>query len=179
MEDLHDEEFEPLTVKQVSLKWGLYLGMAMIIYGILLQLLDQVGKTGLDMVNYVFMAALMYFAHKSFKDEGNGYMSYGQGLGIGTLMSVVGSFLSVTFSYIYVKFIDPSFMDIIKDLQIEKMQEQGLSDAQIDQAMEMSAAFMKPEIMFPMAFVFSVFFAFILALIISAITKNPDPSTQV
>ena len=179
MEDLHDEEFEPLTVKQVSLKWGLYLGMVMIIYGILLQLMDQVGNQALSYVNYVFMAALMYFAHKSFKDEGNGFMSYGQGLGIGTLMGVVGSLLSVVFSYVYVKFIDPSFMDIIKELQVEKMQEQGLSDAQIDQAMDMSAAFMTPEVMFPMAFVFSVFFAFILSLIVSAITKNVDPSTDI
>lgn len=179
MEDEQQEIQEQATVKQVSLKWGLYLGMVMIIYGMILQVAGLVGNQALSYINYLFMAVLMYFAHKSFKDEGNGYMSYGQGLGIGTLMAAVGGLISTVFSYIYVTFIDDSMLEIVREITEQSMIDQGLSDAQIEQGMAMSEKFMTPAVMFPMALVVSIFFGFILALIVSAITKNPDPSADI
>lgn len=179
MEDLHDEEFEPLTVKQVSLKWGLYLGMIFIIYGILLQLMDQVGNQALNYVNYVFLAALMYFAHKSYKDEGNGFMSYGKGLSIGTLMSVVGAVISSIFTYLYLTFIDDSMIQTILEKAEMDMIENGTPEAAVEQAMSITEKMMTPPIMAVLAIVFTVLFGFILSLIISAITKNPDPAEEV
>ena len=179
MEDEQQEVQEQVTVKQVSMKWGLYLGMVMIIYGMVLQVTGQVANQALGYVNYLFVAALMYFAHKSFKEDGSGYMSYGQGLGIGTLMAVVGGAISTIFSYLYVSFVDDSMLETIREVTEQSLVDQGMSDAQIEQAMSISEKFMTPAVMFPLAFVFFVFFGFILALIVSAITKKPDPSADI
>jgi hypothetical protein len=179
MEDEQEEVQEQVTVKQVSMKWGLYLGMVMIIYGMVLLLTDMVGNQALGYVNYVFVAVFMYMAHKSFKEEGNGYMSYGQGLGIGTLLTVVGSAMSTVFSFLYVSFVDDSLLEKMKEMTEQSFVDQGMTDAQIEQAMSISDKFMTPAVMFPIAFVFTVFFGFIISLIVSAITKNPDPSAEI
>jgi len=170
---------ERVTIKQVSMKWGLILGMVMIIYGMVLLLADLVGNQALGYVNYLFIAVLMYFAHRAYMDQGNGFMSYGEGLKIGVLMTVVGSLISNIFSYIYVTFVDDSMIQKIMDITEQKMLDKGLSDAQIDQAMSMTEKFMTPIVMFPIAFIFTVFFGFIVALVVSAITKKADPSLSV
>ena len=173
------EEQENVTVKQVSMKWGLYLGMVLIIYGMILLVADLVGNQTLGYVNYVFVAVFMYLAHKSFKDEGNGYMSYGQGLGIGTLMAVVGVAISTVFSFLYVTLVDDSMMETIREVTEQSFIDQGMTDAQIEQAMSVSEKMMTPAIMFPIGFIFMVIISFIIALIISAITKNPDPTADI
>ena len=174
-----NQEFEaPVTTKQVAMKWGLYLGMAMILYGMILQLTGQIGNQALGYINYLFVAILMFFAHKEFKESGNGFMSYKQGLGLGMIMVLIGSVISSLWSYIYLKFIDDSMLDIIKEKQLEEFEKQNMSDAQIDQAMAMMERFSNPEMIVVFAIVFGVFFGFIVSLIISAITKNPDPAQE-
>ncbi len=174
-----DEEYEKTTVKQVSLKWGLYIGLVLIVWSLIIQMAGLVGNQPLSYVIYLFIIAGIVLAHKEFKNEGDGFMSYSQGLGIGTLLSLVSGAISVVFSFIYVKFIDDSMLTIVKDLQVEKLEEQGLSDAQIDQAMSITEKFMVPEVMFPMALVAMVFFGFILSLIVSAFTKNVNPQAEI
>ncbi len=173
------EEYEKTTVKQVSLKWGLYIGLVMIVWGLVMQIAGLVGNQLLGSVSYLFLIAGIVLAHKEFKNNGDGFMAYSQGLGIGTLLSVVSGAISVVFSYIYVKFIDDSMLTIVRDLQVEKMEEQGLSDAQIEQAMEIAGKFMVPEVMFPLALLVMVFFGFILSLIVSAFTKNVNPQAEI
>lgn len=174
------EEMESnVSVKSVSMKYGLYVGLVMIIYGMILQFAGMAANQALGYVNYIFLIAFMVLAHKEYKEQGDGFMSYGKGLGIGTLTTLIGGLISIVFSYIYVKFIDDSIMDIIKETQIAEMESNGMSQAQIDQAMEFSAGFMTPEFIFPIAFVSMVFFGFIISLIVSAITKNADPSAEI
>lgn len=175
----NQEILEPVSVKQVAMKWGLYLGMVMILYSMVLQLTGQVGNQALGYVNYLLAAVLMYFAHKEFKDEGTGFMSYKQGFGIGALMSVVSSVISVIFMYIYVKFIDDSMLDIVRAQQIEELEKQGLSDAQLDQSIAMMEKFSTPEMIMGFGLFFGILFGIIVALIVSAITKNPDPAQEI
>ena len=177
--DEDEEEFDQATVKSVSMKWGLYVGLIFIAWGIIMQVAGLVGDQTMSYVSYIFLIIGMWMAHKEFKENGNGYMSYSQGLGIGTLMTLIASTISMVFSYIYVKFIDDSMLEIIKEKQMEQMQDGDLSDAQIEQAMEVSAPFMTPEVMFPIALVVTIFVGFLISLIVSAITKNADPSLEV
>ena len=177
--DEDEEEFDQATVKSVSMKWGLYVGLIFIAWGIIMQVAGLVGDQTMSYVSYIFLIIGMWMAHKEFKENGNGYMSYSQGLGIGTLMTLIASTISMVFSYIYVKFIDDSMLEIIKEKQMEQMQDGDLSDAQIEQAMEVSAPFMTPEVMLPIALVVTIFVGFLISLIVSAITKNADPSLEV
>lgn len=173
---MEEQEIEKTTVKQVSMKWGLILGVILIGFGIVIQIAGLIGNQAVSWLTYVFVAVIIYMAHKTFKDEGDGFMSYGQGLGLGTLVTTIAALVSSIFSYVYIKFIDDSMIEIVKELQYEKMLEQGNSEDQVEAAMEMTSSLMTPEFLVIMSLIATVFFGFILSLIISAITKNANPA---
>ncbi len=130
------------TVSQIAIRYGLILGLILIIISIIFEFLNLEFKTqqNLNYGSFIFVLAAIILAHKAFKEGGDGFMSLGQGIGIGTLLSVISGVISGIFTYVYLKFIDDSMLQEIKDLQIEGMEKQGMSDAQIEQAMEYAGA---------------------------------------
>ncbi len=171
---MEEEAQNTVTTRSIGFKWGIIAGLVGII---LFLLLDFTGQSNgpLRWVGILVTAVLIYLAHKAFKDEGDGFMSYGQGVGIGWWLSLISAALSSLFTYIYVKFINPSYMDFIKDEQIRSMEEQGMSPDEIDRAMEFAAVFSTPEAIFGFGLVFGILFGVIIALVVSAITKNENP----
>ncbi len=111
----------------------------------------------------------MVFAHKAFKEGGDGFMSYGQGLGIGTLISLISGLLSSAFMFIYIKFVDDSMIAQIKEQQISGMEEEGMSDAQIESAMEIASVFLTPGMIAIIGVVVFVFIGFVISLIVCSI----------
>ena len=102
-------------------------------------------------------------------------MSFGQGLGLGTLIAVISSIISSVFTFIYVSFINTNFIDAIREKSIADMEESGQSQAQIDQAMPFVEMFTSPAAMLIIGILFGVFFGFIISLLVTIFTKNQDP----
>ena len=167
------------TTRSVGVKFGLIMGAVSIAYFMTLIVLDVDTTEGVGRWASLFInAGLIFFAHKTFKDNSEGgFMSYGQGFTIGFWMSLVSSVISSVFTYIYVKFIDQGFIQMMLDKQEEGMLERGMSDAQVEQAMEMSAKFMTPNSMLIFGVIFGTIILLIVAAVISIFTqkKNPDP----
>jgi peptidoglycan/LPS O-acetylase OafA/YrhL len=170
---------QQVTTRGVGMQYGAIVGVIMIIYGTILQLTGLAMEQALSYVNYLFIAIVIFLAHKKFKEDGDGYLTYGQGLGIGFWVSLIGGVIAMVFSYVYMKFIDDSIMDQAMEKARFDMEEKGMSDAQIDQAMSITEKFMTPEMIFVMGIIGMLFFGFILSLIISAITKKTDPQLEV
>lgn len=172
---------DKVTVSQIGLKNGIIVGLVLIVYGMILQFLnlEMNMMQKLDYLKYVFVIVVIVLAHKAFKEGGDGYMSIGQGLGIGTLIGLVGGAISGAFLYIYIKFIDDSILTKIKDFQVEKMEEQGMDDATIDRAMEITSKLMSAELMPVWAILELVFVGFFLSLIISLFTKKANPTLEI
>lgn len=170
-----EENLEAPTVKSVAMKWGLIMGLISVGFFLIIALGGLQGNSAMQWVSLIPTIIVIYLAHKEFKDNGDGYMSYGQGLGLGTLLVLISSLISTVFFYIYVKFIDATYIDAVKDVQIAQFQEQGMSDSEIETAMGFSEGFMTPEVMSVFAIVFAVFAGFVVSLIVSAITKNSNP----
>jgi len=168
---------EKLTVKQVGFKYGIYLALVSIIYSLILQIIGQATNRPLGYVAFVFVIIALWLAHRDFKRD-NEYMSYGQGLGISMIIVSISSVLSSIFGYIYIKFVDDSMLDAIREQATIQMEERGMSDAQIEQAMEMQSKFTTPEMILVFGILFGIFFGFIIALIVTAITKKTNPELQ-
>ena len=66
-------------------------------------------------------------------------------------------------------------IELVKEKQIEEFERQGLTDSQIEQAVEMSEMFMTPGMIGVMAFIGMLLIGLVLGLIVSAIVKNPRP----
>ena len=84
----------------------------------------------------------IYLAHQYFKAQNGGFMSYGQGLVIGMLVSMVSGLLTGFFNYLYRTLIDPEMNGRMLETVRAKMEEGGnMSDEQIESAVNMTAKF--------------------------------------
>ena len=163
------------SVSKIAFKWGLIVGLVMIVYSLIILMSGQFGNNLLQSVAYLFLIVGIVLAHKEYKQSGDGFMSYGKGLGLGTLTVLVAVVLSSIFGYIYMTMIDPGVIDMIKEQQVTQLQEQGMSDAQIEQAMGFSESFMTPGALTIFGILITTFVGFILSLIVTAFTKNSNP----
>jgi len=170
-----------VTTKSVGIRYGVIMGVISIAYFIILNLL------GVDMTQgpgswgrYVYCAVLIFLAHKYFKDNGDSFMSYGQGIGISFWMGLISVAISSVFTYVYVKFIDTGFIQMIMDKTREQMEEKGtMSEEQIEQAMSITAKFMTPEMMLIFGIVFGIIGTIIIGLIVTIFTQKKSPEALV
>ena len=163
------------TTTKVALKWGIIIGICSVVFSTLIMVLGMVANQAIGFIAYIIIGIGVFMAMSAYKKENNGFMSYGQGLGIGALMAAVSGLLSSAYSFVYMKFIDPSVMDQIFKKAEADMEKKGLSPEQIDQAMEMSKVFMSPGAMFVWGVVGSIFLGFVFSVIIAAFVKKDKP----
>jgi hypothetical protein len=156
---------------------GVILGIVLIIYSVLLYILDLYLNKSLGYVSNLFLIIGLWWFTKSYRDNTlGGTISYGQALGYATVIVIVTALISSIYSYVFLSYIDPSMLDKIAAMSEEEMLKQGMSDEQIEMAQTMGKKFMNPALMNIMAFIGTVIFGFLIALITSAIVKKEgDP----
>ncbi len=166
---------EQPSVARVALKYGLIVAVASIVYNTILLISELNQNQALTSLGLIILVIGMVYAMRDYRSQNEGYMSYGQGLGIGTLMAGISGLLSSAFTMLYTQFIDPNLMNSALDKAREDLEQRGMSDAQIESAMEVSEKMMSPGILFAMGVFFSILFGFIIALIVAAIMRRNRP----
>lgn len=174
-----EEEIERVTVKQLAMKWGVILGLISVAYFIMLNIASLAHEQSYGYLGSIFTIVIFILAHKAFKEDNGGFMSFGEGFKIGALITIISSVISSVFTYVYVKFIDGSMLELIKEKAIADMEDQGMGEEQIDQAMGFAEMFMSAEAVLIMGTIMGIIFGIIIALIVTAFTKNADPSMEV
>ncbi len=166
------------NVTPIAIKYGFLAALVGVIYNVILMVLDLGDNRALSSLAYIILIAGIILAIKEYKALNLGYISYGQGLGIGSLVSVIFGFMLGIFTWVYTSFIDTEYMAGVMEKQRVKMIEEGLSDEQIDSAMKIAENFQGPVTMILGAAVITLIIGFILSLIISAIMKNSRPEFE-
>ena len=176
MEPQNESIAEKVTTRSVGMRYGLFLGGISIVSFLVMAISGMRPDGPGRWISTVFSFVLIYLAHKYYKDNGDGFMTLGQGVGIGFWAGLVSSVTSSIFMYIYIKFIDSGFVDMIKETQIEEMQKRGMSEEQIDQAMKIAGMFTSPEALLVFGLVFGTIFGIGIGLLVGFFTqkKNPD-----
>jgi hypothetical protein len=177
---MENEQAAPVSTRSVGIRYGLFLALASIAYFVILNvagidMTEGIGRWG----SMIFYIALIILAHKNFKENGNGYMSYGEGLGITFWMALLSSVIGSIFTWVYIKFIDASFIQKILDKQEEAMAAQGMSGAQLDQAMDMVKKFSTPEMMLVFGIVGGIIMIMVVGLIVTIFTKKNSPEMPI
>lgn len=170
------EETQDVSKKSIAIKYGLISGMV----GIIMFLIqDFAGIAGdqdyswvIMAVSVVIYAVIIALAHKEYIKFGDGHMNYGEGLGLGTLVALVSSIISSVFTYLYISFISPAYLENMRQQQIIAMEEQGMSDSEIEQAMQVAENFSGPTAILIFGILGGVFFGFLVSLVVSAFTKK-------
>lgn len=168
----------PVTTTAVGVRYGLLAGVASIIFSLLL-FLTNMDQSPVRWLGLIITVGAMFLAHNQFKQRNGGYLNYGEGLGIGTIMSVVSGVISTVFTYFYIAFMDPDYVGRALAKQRLDLENKGnISDEQIDQAMAMAEKFSGGIWMLVFGILGSLLFGFLIALVVSAFTKNTRPEFE-
>ncbi len=160
-----------------SLSAGLILGIILIVYSLLLYVVDLNENVWLASISYVITAVVLYFAIINFRDkEQNGFLSYGKGVGVGTLIGFFASILLAIFTYIYVSYIDPGVLEeaIIKAEESILEQNPNIGDAELEQAIGIAEIFTSPVMMTVMTVFWYTMVSVVFSLLISIFAKHED-----
>lgn len=170
------QQTTPPTVWSKGVKGGVITGIIMIVYSLLMYITESKAlQSASFLFSLISLIIGIYLTHKAYKDENGGFMTYSQGLGLGSVLGIVSGVLGGIFAFIYLTFVDTEYMGRQMDATRIQLEEQGMSDAQIDQAMGFTEMLSSPGLLIVISILGSLFMAFILSLIISAFTKNNHP----
>lgn len=163
---------QPSTAR-IALKWGAILGLALMLITLVMYLTDQTTNPLFSVLTALAMITCLVLAMRDFRSLNGGYMSYGEGLGVGSLLSAVAGLLSAAFITFYNVVIDPTVQQRAFEKARETMEAQGnLSDEQIDQAMEISQKFQSPGFTFIAGVLGTIIMGFLLSLIVAAFIRR-------
>ena len=169
---------EKPSTARIALKWGIISAILIIVYSVVLYMTGWFKTPSLSWITFLFLLFGIIMGIREFKLMNNDYVGFSEGLGVGTLLSAVTGLVSSIFSYIYLNFIDSTIMQQMRDMQMEQMENQGLSSEQIDQAMEIGAKFASPTFAFLIGIFLYVLFGFLISLVVAAILKNTKPEIE-
>jgi hypothetical protein len=169
------EATPPPSIAKIAMKYGLIDGaLAFVVFLV-------VAMTGVRQgwltsgIAIAILVVLMVLAHRDFKKTHENMMTYGQGVGSGTLLAVIASALASILTYLYVSFINTGYPAAALKMQRAALEERGLSGPQLDQSMAMVSAMMTPVGIVVSSLISGVVIGVIVALIVSAFTKARDP----
>lgn len=164
---------QPPSTMKTGATYGLFAGLFSIVVFVVVSTLglNPFGG-GLNYIGTVGSIVLLVLAHKKFKDSGDGFMSYGQGLAISIFFFLVSSLLGILVMYIYVNFVDYSPLQAVLDEQLQKMQEANTPDDAIETAQKWTK-----NLFWVFAVIGGLFGGLVIGLIVSIFTqkKNPEP----
>ena len=167
-------EEKPSTAR-LALKWGLISGVIFMVYTTVINITGQFGNTALPWLSLLVSIVLIVMAMREYRTLDNGFMSYGAGVGLGTLVSIISGLISVTYNLIYTTFIDPTIRQQMLDNAREQMENRGMADDQIEQAMEFTEKLQGPGLQFMVGILASAIFGLLISLIAAAFIRRNRP----
>ncbi len=178
MENLDSSAPTPISIPAVAVRYGLLTGLVSVIVSLTL-FLTQTEQSPARWLGLIVGAAGIYLAQNDFKKQNGGFLEYGQGLGIGTLLNLISGALNAVFTYFYIQFVDDGFIGrIIATARAEMEAKGNLTDEQIDQALAMTTKFTTPTMLLVFGILGAAFFGFLLSLLITLVTKHSRPEFE-
>lgn len=160
--------------RSIGLKYGLISSVLGIVFFVILAFtLDNPLGSKLGLLGMVISVVLLVLAHKAYKEEGTGFMTYGEGVSVGFWFTLVGIVVGVLFNYVFINFINPNLMDYFVEGQRAEMEAKGLGDEQIDMALGWTA-----RLYWPMAIIGGFMGSMVLVLIVTIFTQKKRPEER-
>jgi hypothetical protein len=165
---------QKVSVWKANLSNGIILGLAGIVYMMVLYFLDQTFNRSLGYIFLLLTVFIVFFLLKSYRNTYlNGFITYGQAVGAGVIIFLYYSIISAIFTYILYTVIDTGLSAKLLSFVEEQMVKSGkVPEGSLDTVMSFQKKFLKPEIMAPMTLLTNLFFGTIITLIVSIFVKK-------
>lgn len=167
---------EPSKVKS-ALNFGAILGLILMILSLVTYIFEMYNNKLFGYLSWVVMIIGIVIGIKKYRDGAlGGFISYGGALGFGVLVSLFASIIVSFVNYVYLGYVDASFIDFQLEQTEIQMIEQGQSEEAIEMAMSWTRKFVSPMGIFIMGILGTTFLGLIVSLIAAAFLKN-DPDS--
>lgn len=157
-------------------KWTLILGAFKAAYNLLLWITGLINATGVGILGIAVSIGLVVFALRSFRTVNNGYLTFGQGFGIGYVVSVLSAAIGSAVQAVYLGSFGRDLLAAQADATMAQMGNTPGMDPQALQMMgNIFGAIFTPAGIFIGGVVGAVIGWAIVAPIIAAAVKKPPP----
>lgn len=173
---MENQKVSPL---KTALRMGLIIGLIFIVLSLITFLLDMEDNKTIRYLDIVIIIGGVVWAIKSHRDNDlGGFISYGRGLGIGTLSILFASIILAVYMIIYFNTINPGAIEMMEQLAEERMIEQGMEAEDMEEAMKYTRMFMTPPILAAGVVLWTTVIGFVVSLIASAVFQRKSPTLQ-
>jgi len=164
----HSEIKDSPTIMETGIRFGSILALLSII----LFLIPAVAgfnpfKGGWNWFGAGVSLLTMFWAQKKFKDDGDGFMSYGQGVSIIFWIAAISTVVSILFSYSYTTFIDDGPFEMFMIQQEDEMIANGAPDDMIETSLTWTR-----KLFWIIGLVAGFIFTMIMGFVLTIFTKN-------
>ena len=169
-------ENQTTSTKQIALTYGLILGFVSIAFAVVLYTMGKHLDGGsLNTIgSLVITIGIIVFGLRTFKIGNGGFLSLSEALKTGLAIVLIGTIISLLYTYVFMTYIEPDFMSQMMELQQQKALEANpnLTDEQLEAMETMTKKFSSPMIIMAVGLVWSLFIGFIISLIAGLIMKK-------
>jgi len=174
------EERIPASPFITARRYGLIGGLVLIGYFLVTSLSGYYTNKEwyVTLANVIVHTGVFFvICHKSitsYRDEElNGVINYGKAFGVSALACLVTVLLLTVFTYVFMKFIDRSILDQIREAAMVAMEDMDMDGEEYEQANKMMGLIMGPGmIAISSLFIYSVWAAAVAAVTSAIVPKN-------
>jgi len=167
---------DPFTTRKAGSLYGLYYGAFLVVFSFILYSTKLDGNLLLNLTGWGIFIGVMVMAMRKFKEGNEGYMSFGQGMGVGFFYTLITGIISSIFDTLYLTVVNPQMLQDQLDKSIAGLESNpNMSDEQIETGAELAQIFSHPVILFFIALFGAFIIGIIIALIVAAVIKKDNP----
>ncbi|OZI07520.1 hypothetical protein BWI93_14385 [Siphonobacter sp. BAB-5385] len=173
------------STARIAMKWGAISGIVTAVFSISYQALNMMPDDPMKanmgwglLTNFLqigFTVLVLVLAMREFRTHNEGYISFGQGVGIAALTGAVWGVLSAGLILIYTQFIDNSAQEKTLRALRNAYEERGMTEEQTETAMRFVTLMTNPGFSFVMTILTGVIVGTVLGLIVAAVVKRDRP----
>ena len=162
------------VIKPIAINYGIYLGVLTIASLIILYVLNIESHWIASVLSTVITIIIFFYGISEYKKLNSNVLSIKDGLKTGMGMALVGGIISAIYAAIHYGFVMPEFLEGKKEEAIDAMMTQNpnLKGDELDTALKIIDVTTSEFFICTMMLLGSLFFGFLVSLIISAILKN-------
>ncbi|WP_299224521.1 DUF4199 domain-containing protein [uncultured Psychroserpens sp.] len=171
-------ENEKPKIKPIAYNYGAYLGV-LTAAGLIIQYVAGLERNWVvSVISIILTIIIYYYGIKTYKQQNTNYLSIKEAIKVGLAIAVIGGLIGAVYTYIHYSYIQPEFIEAIREQAYSDMTSQNpnMTEEQLATGEKMMNIFTSSFFMATMTLIFSLFFGLIISLITGAIMKKDDPS---
>ncbi|WP_282068368.1 DUF4199 domain-containing protein [Olleya namhaensis] len=167
-------ENENTSIKPIATNYGLYYALFSIAIIIILYATKMEKNIVIGTINVLGTIAVFVLAIIAYKKSNNNYLSLGQALKVGLGTAALGGILIAIYTYLHYIYIQPEFIEVMREIQVVELQKQAesMSSEDADMAMGMLDFFSSPGFISTVSLIGSLIFGLIVSLITGLVLKS-------